>query len=255
MKLALLLGVIAFLLIGSVAPAVAGTVTVNDPFDGPNLDPAWTVDFDSWGWGGPSAGWTYHFADGALHVTDIADGGGVDQWSSVRISRTLQEAGDFSFALDVGWLSAEGDSDVKSLYFSLYDTGNLLARVAYGDAWVGTTGQYFTYDLVGGIQYDSGLGSLPHSGRDTFEIARTSGNLSLKIGGAEVASSLLENPAVRLGIEFKYYPSANTTFDELALYDLEGSYEVVPLPSAAWAGLGLLGLLGVVRRYRRRRAA
>ncbi len=30
---------------------------------------------------------------------------------------------------------------------------------------------------------------------------------------------------------------------------------VVPLPSAAWAGLGLLSLLGAVRRYRGRRAA
>ena len=39
----------------------------------------------------------------------------------------------------------------------------------------------------------------------------------------------------------------------LRTYVNQGS--TVPLPSAAWAGLGLLGLLGAVRRYRKRKTA
>ncbi len=42
--------------------------------------------------------------------------------------------------------------------------------------------------------------------------------------------------------------------DDHLAFKLEGA-SLVPLPSAAWLGLGLLGGLGVIRRTRRRRAA
>jgi hypothetical protein len=42
---------------------------------------------------------------------------------------------------------------------------------------------------------------------------------------------------------------------DLTIDDVVNVNAVVPLPSAAWAGLGLLDIIGTVRRSRRRSAS
>ncbi len=256
MKLFLLAIAFAAAAFGWQPPARAGTVSIDDSFDGPKLDSAWTVSLEADGWiGAGAASWSYGFNSGALEVTDISPLSGTEGlWSSVSLRRSLSSAGDFAFALDVGWSSEAGNSDLKKLYFSMYDEhGAPLVRIIYQDAWVAHSGRWGGYENIGKTLTMDEMDSLEHTGREVLTLSRTGGDLTLSVGDREILTAFSTEPAFAVGIEF--LAAENTlgaTFDKWIAYDFQGEYSVVPLPTAGLAGLFTLGLIGLVRRATRR---
>ena len=64
-------------------------------------------------------------------------------------------------------------------------------------------------------------------------------------------SSLVTTPVSLAGGSFNPGQWEHVTFSPAGVVEISST---IPLPSAAWAGLGLLGLMGVIRRRRRRAA-
>lgn len=236
-------------------PAAAGTVLLDD-FDDGSLDSAWSVSLSN------ATGWTYSESGSELTVTDIAptvvNSVSYGTVAGVTLSRSFTELGDFDVDVDISWDSESSVAAMQHLLVGLYDAdGNLVAGLGgYRDGWVQHAGG--VQAIVGSDATHPTAGSLALAGDATIGITRTNGAIDFLWDGTSLASGTSTTGVSRIDLILNHYAydgSSGTSFfgsESVDRVSVSG-VKVVPLPPAAWLGLGLLGGMGLVRRLRRRR--
>lgn len=160
---------------------------------------------------------------------------------------------------DLTWAGLGGSAASATGSITIDDASGALSSPGFTDYYGAIAGSAFSDFTITITDAASGNGTFTQAGGDFFEVAFTTfGVLDLSqdlVGQANfydfnVFTSIGAGAPKGTGL-FKLSTSEGLG-DQLVLTSMTvRAAAVVPLPSAAWAGLGLLGIMGVKRRMSR----
>ena len=236
------------ILVAFAAAAVPGfAAPLFDDFDGPAIDPQWTVQLE-----GTATGYTHNFSSSWLNVTDITTSAR-NTTADVVLSQAFCASGDFLVEALIGWDSAGLDKAMQNMYISLSSAGTSVASVGYHDAWYYDRGE--RRGSVGATSWGSGKNSLAFAGTGTVAIARHGGVMSVSWNGSEMVSDLNDALIDTLQIRFTW-----NTFQDGSLSSIFGAEsieyiqaEAVPEPSLLILFGSGVAVVALARRFAPRR--
>jgi hypothetical protein len=237
----------------------ATTTVIDDHFDNGILDTAWSVSLQN------ATGWTYNESGTNLNVSSIVptvvDTGAGGPWATVTLSQAFTPLTDFNVDFDFSWASSESLRPMQSVGIYLYDSiGNQISVVAYQDSWVGNRGS--KYANAAGNPFFPGPNTLPVDGTASVDISRLGNNLNVLWDGTSLVSGTSSSLLSRVDLVFRYYayngPAGVSFFDsesiDMVKIQGEPSQEASRVPEPATMlllGLGLMGLAGVRRKFKK----
>jgi len=229
--------------------ASAGTALgdlAGDEFNGTVLDPAWTVSFGGYSFGGyeeSASGWTYSVSGGQLVVTDVADPVDTNKWVWVDLTRPLNSLDDFQARMSMAY-AGDSASTMQGLVLSLDDAaGNSVVDAEHRDNWAAHGGVYAA-SIAGGGSYQGGT-AFPLAGSGVLEINRTGGEITVDWDGTTVLTGTNADLVDTLRLRFRYNSFWGQSFfgsESVDFVRVESAQ--IPAPGAvvlAMIGMGMIG--------------
>jgi tRNA A-37 threonylcarbamoyl transferase component Bud32/tetratricopeptide (TPR) repeat protein len=183
-------------------PTDGGEVVLEDSFEGPGLDPAWSVDAE------PDA-WQMTVADSRLTL-DLDDSAATGARAGIVLARSVPPLDGFRIDFHFGWDGRESYASMQYLELRLLDThGGLMLNVMYDDPWALFRGQRAAF--IGRLQTTeqrstSGSDTLPIEGHAFVEIVRSGDVVSISWDGEPFLRGHASDPLGGVEMRFGFWP-------------------------------------------------